>query len=251
MNNSDLKLKYPPIVEAVLDIDCDLLPGLDFAGLEASYRDRFLAQYPKFEKQFLDENQIANQPYTHPEFSSRRGLQAFQFRSEDEKQIVQVRQQGFSFNRLAPYTGLDNYLPEIERTWKSYVELSSPVLVRELRLRYINRILLPVKKAQVELDDYLKIGPRFPDEKSFTFVGFLDQYTAAEIETGNIINIIQTIEPQEPNGLPFILDITVSNTESGEISDWKEILAKISALRVLKNHVFQKTLTEKCLHLFQ
>ena len=72
---------------------------------------------------------------------------------------MQVRAQGFSFNRLAPYSGLDDYLPEIERTWSLYVDLASPVQIRAIRLRYINRILLPLAANTVDLDEYLKIGP--------------------------------------------------------------------------------------------
>ena len=72
--------------------------------------------------------------------SVRRGIQALQFLHADEKQLVQVRAQGFSFNRLAPYTSLDDYLPEIERTWHLFVGLASPVQIRVVQLRYINRI---------------------------------------------------------------------------------------------------------------
>ena len=45
--------------------------------------------------------------------SVRGALAAFQFLQTDEKQLVQVRALGFSFNRLAPYTGFDELLAEV------------------------------------------------------------------------------------------------------------------------------------------
>ena len=83
-----------------------------------------------------------------PALSIKHGVQALQFLQDDERQLVQVRVQGFSFNRLAPYTSLDDYLPEIKRTWGLYVDLVKPVQVRQIRVRYINRILLPMTERR-------------------------------------------------------------------------------------------------------
>ena len=47
MNDSELKLRNAPIVEAVLDIGCDMPPDFDLAALEGPSRDRFRDQYPE------------------------------------------------------------------------------------------------------------------------------------------------------------------------------------------------------------
>src|ERR1039458_10125575 len=127
------KLKNPPIVEAVLDVDCDLPPGLDLAALEGPSRTWFRDAYPKFQTQFMQELKLEAAPGAPPNMTTRVAVQSLQFRHEDEKQIVQVRAQGFSFNRLAPYTSLDDYLPEIERTWRLYVSIAAPVQIRTVR----------------------------------------------------------------------------------------------------------------------
>src|SRR5437879_2445679 len=93
-------------------------PDFDLVALEAPSRGRFRDRYPKFRVQFIQETKIETQPQSPPQTSFRHGLQALQFLQEDEKQLVQVRAQGFSFNRLAPYTSLDDYLLEIKRTWE-------------------------------------------------------------------------------------------------------------------------------------
>jgi len=246
-----MKLTTAPIIEAVLDIDCDGPPGQEIGALEGPARDSFLDRYPQFRTQLLQEARIEQQPDGPVQFSARRGIQAFQFLQEDEKQLVQVRAQGFSFNRLAPYSSLDDYLPEIERTWRLFVGFASPVLVRALRLRYINRILLPLVDNRVELDHYLRIGPRLPDEEKLTLLGFLNQHAAVEAGTGNQVNIILTPQPRENGALPLIFDIEASRVEAIEPERWDALLAAMQSLRALKNRVFRNTLTEQCLELFR
>jgi uncharacterized protein (TIGR04255 family) len=245
------QLRNPPIVEAVFDVDCDLPPGFDFAALETRLRAQFVDQYPKFRAQFLQEHKIEATEDAQPKISSRLAVQAFQFLDDDEKQLVQVRAQGFSFNRLAPYTSLDDYLPEIERTWRLYVDLVLPVQIRVIRLRYINRILVPMTANTVDLDEFLKIGPRLPEEDRLVLSGFLNQQVAVEKETGHQLNLVLTAQLPVSEKLPVILDITVASVTITEPTDWPNILRLIGTLRSLKNRVFLNTLTAKCIELFQ
>ena len=251
MSDQFLKLKAPPIVEAVLDIDCDMPPGLDFAVLEAPTRDAFRDRYPKFQKQYMQAVQVDAATDRAPNVTTMQGVQALRFLQEDEKQLVQVRLQGFSFNRLAPYSSLDDYVPEMERTWRLFLGLAAPVQVRVVRLRYINRFLIPLTDARVDLDDYLKLGPRLPDEDGLTLVGFLNQHSAVETDTGNQVNIILTAQPPEHDKLPVILDIEAFRSGNDEPIDWMAIQAKIQSLRRLKNNVFKNSFTDQCLNLFQ
>lgn len=246
-----LKLRNAPISEAVLDIDCDMPPNFNLAGLEADARKLFAEPYPQFRAQFLQEAQIEQRPNEPPVMSARQGLQSLQFFKADHLQLVQVRQNGFSFNRLAPYSSLDAYLPEIHRSWELFRELANPLRVRRIALRYINRILLPLTAGRVELDEYLKIGPRLPDEKGLTLGGFLNQHSALETATGNIVNTILTSQPVENSFLPLIFDIEAVRLVQAESNDWDQIDSVVKSLRSLKNRVFRNTLSQQCLKLFQ
>jgi len=246
-----LKLASPPIVEAVVDIECDMPPGLEIKALESAARDAFQAQYPRFRTQLMQEHQFKQEVGAPPEVSVRSGVQALRFFQEDEKQLVQVRRQGFSFNRLAPYSSLDDYLPEIQRTWLLFLRVAVPVRVRLIRLRYINRILLPLKAGRVKLEHYLKLGPRLPDEKRLSIVGFLHQHSAAQVGTENQVNIVLAAEAVENNKLPIIFDIETIAPKPVEPDDWVKIDSGIQSLRILKNMVFENSLTKRCLKLFQ
>jgi uncharacterized protein (TIGR04255 family) len=251
VSDPDRPLAHAPIVEAVLDLDCVMPPGLDVTTLEAPARDAFADRYPKVRTLYLEEAQIEQRADAPPQVTARRGIQGYQFWQDDEKQLVQVRAQGFSFNRLAPYTSLDDYLPEIGRTWRLFVGLASPVEVQLVRLRYINRILLPMADGRVELNDYLKIGPRLPDEERLALLQFLNQHLAAERGTGNQVNVILTSQPLENSMLPIIFDIAASRAEAAAPEDWNTLLTRIQSLRDLKNRVFRDSLTAQCIGLFQ
>ena len=244
------RLAKPPIIEAVLDLDCDMPPGWDLAALEGRAQDAFSQNYPEHRTQLLHEHTIEGSREAEPKVSVRRGLRAFQFLGDGERQIVQLRTAGFSFNRLVPYTSLDDYLPEIERTWRLFLEIASPVQVRIVRLRYINRIPLPLADGSVNLDEYLAAGPRLPEEKSLQFAGFVDRHSLVETGTGYRVDVVLATQPKEENRLPIILDIQAQAEVALNPRDWPAIARRVDGLRMLKNLVFERTLTERCLKLF-
>jgi uncharacterized protein (TIGR04255 family) len=249
-NDSALILVNPPIVEAVLDFDCDLPPSLDFESMRDAVRSAYGDKYPKFKLSFIQQARIEAKSDAAPEMSVRRGIHAFQCFDEAEKQLVQVRAQGYSFNRLAPYTSLDDYLPEIQQTWNLFSKLMSPVQVRVIRLRYINRILVPLRNGQVDLRRYFKGSSRSADGK-LLMTSFLNQYAAVEKDTGNEVNVVVTSQPPENDRLPIIFDNGAACAAKLPPEEWNSIIAKIRSLRDLKNRVFKNTLTKKCLNLFQ
>ena len=251
MNQYELSLPRPPIVEAVLDIECDMPPEQTLTSLEGAARERFRDQYPTFRSQVLRQHQIESKPSEPLAMSVREDVQALQFVHADGNQLVQLRAQGFSFNRLAPYVSLDHLLPEIERTWKLFVELTLPVQIRLIRLRYINRISLPMENGSLDLDRYLRTGPRLPDEESLRLLGFFHQHSSVEVKTGHRVDSVMTGQPAENGKLPIILDNSVSSEESHEPSDWTWVLDKVRSLRVLKNRIFKNALTETCIDLLQ
>lgn len=253
MSNGALKLPNPPIVEAVLDIECDMPPGWQIAEVETKAREVFRVRYPKFCPQYFQQHTIETNPVAPSVTPVRHGVAAYQFIHEDEKQLVQLRVHGYSFNRLAPYTDLDDYLPEIKRTWNLFRKLISPVLIRQIRLRYINRILIPLDENEaVDLDQYLAIGPRLPDETDMTLEGFLNHTAARDAQTGHTINLVLTNQPNENKHVPIVFDNCVNATSNGHPpDDWDWILKTIRELRTLKNRVFEKSMKPKCISLFQ
>lgn len=249
MESKNFKLPNSPIVEAIIDIDCDLEPNLDFNQIEQKAKDFLQSDYPNTHRQMFQGQSITPKDKQTVTIGFHQGLQAVQFRSEDGKQLVQFRPVGYSFNRLSPYEGLDEYLPEIERTWDSFVAITNPIKIRKVGLRNINRILLPLTESKVSLEDYLAIGPK-PPCQNLTLTGFLNQHMAIEPSTKHQVNILMSTQSSEDDQLPLILDIDAFSTVPVKGLLWKDIVHVIRQLRILKNNVFSSILTEKCLTLF-
>lgn len=242
------------MVEAVLDIDCDLPLTQNVAELEQPALAEFGGDYPIEQKQLVNEYELRAEAGVPPDLSRRTAqpaVAALQFLHKDKKQLVQVRREGFSFNRLAPYAGFDEYAEEINRRWDQYRAIAKPIQVRAIKLRYINRLQLPTDGGRVNLEKYLNVAPRLPGEQQLTLNGFFHQYAAVEPKTGHRVNIVLTPQRLEDGKLPVILDIAVSAEDKGDPGDWQRIMTTIQSLRRLKNDIFQWSLTEKCVELFR
>lgn len=246
--------RYPkaPVVEAILDIDCDLPPGFDLEKIKDSAKELFSKSYPVGKKAFVQTHQIEARTEPDPVYSFAQELNALQFLKENGEQLVQVRSIGFSFNRLAPYSSLSEYFPEIEQAWKQFCEFASPIETRRIALRYINRILIPNRESgKIQLDDYISVGHKIPCENRITLTSFLNQFSGIDSKTNHQVSMVITNQDAGPEGLPVILDICVSDSFRINPDNWEQIRAQIHSLRDLKNLVFEETITDQCRTLFQ
>lgn len=250
MSQGRFHLENAPIIEAIVDIDCELSPDFELETNRSAIHAVLEDAYPNVLRHMVQEPLLSTQKDTPPEWSVRQELDALRFQSADEKQLVQFRTGGFSFNRLAPYEGLGNYLCEIRRTWEIFVDLVKPVQVRKIGLRTINQVFLPLENGSLRLEDYLKTGPRLPDEGELTLIGFLNQHQALEPKTQNRVDIVLASQKADEESLTLILDINAFHQCQESPPPWETISEWIASLRELKNSVFRNTLTEKCLKLF-
>ena len=251
MNEENQPISSAPIIEAVVDIDCDLPAKLDLQSLREAAEDALRDRYPKFRQQLIQEHVFTKEGGAPPEIRIQQGHGAMQFLTDDERQLIQFRPNGFSFNRLAPYGSLNDYLSEIESGWRTFVQLAQPVMVRKIGIRMINRIMLPMDGGKLDFGHFLTVTPRLPDTGSpLGFLGFLDQQMALDSETGNRANIVKTTELPQGDQLPMILDIDVFYPCEAPPADWQVIRDRLDSLRSLKNRIFRNTLTQQCLNLF-
>jgi len=247
---NQMKLDKAPIVEVVVDIDCDMPPSFLIEHVDPA-SIAMHKEYPIIRKNYELTHEIKQKIGEEPVLSATQPIvQALRFLHADEKQLVQVRNSGFSFNRLAPYTSLDNYLEEIRRTWNLFANAFEPVRIKQIRLRYINRFDLPLTNGNVELSDYLTVAPSLPDENPMLLNGFVNQSLTTDKESGNSARIILASHPSKLDVLTLVLDIGVFGCNTGNIQ-WDFIHEELIALRDLKNRIFFSMLKDKCTTLFQ
>lgn len=116
--NAEPPFPNPPIVEAILDIRCNIPPATDLERLKMMHeeiKDRF----PNRQDQIIWESGIqvdsAGAPDIMPPTGRTNGYQSV---AVDGKKIVQARSDGFTLNKVKPYENWDVFVGEGRELWQ-------------------------------------------------------------------------------------------------------------------------------------
>ena len=250
------QLDHPPIVEVIVDIDCDLPPGTGLSEIEPAAKASLRDSYPQTQRKPLHQFHFRKEGEEPPTHSvEKEGIDSLLFRNEEGNQLTQFRRNGYSFNRLAPYPreGMDAYLPEIRGTWENYCVIANPLRIRKIGLRTINRIWLPLEDdGGLDLGRYFSSGPQIPnvEGRDLRFTNFLDQQQIVDAKSGLRANIVLATKELRKDELAVLLDIDAYDPRSKESLDWPSVEPGIASLRSLKNELFRKIVSPECLKLF-
>jgi len=237
-----------PISEAILDIEVKFASPVELARLEA-FQELIHDRYPMKSNRAKWQGRVEVQEERVAQEVSR-GAQGFMFRSPDGIKVVQVRQDGFTFNWLKRYESWEALRDEAQSQWERYRGTFQPRAVSRLGLRYVNRIELPLPIP--DFSEYIKtipeIAPGIPQ-------GLIGLFMRLEIpdEARNLVGIItETIEMPvaESKRLPFIFDIDIisgGTFEPSSLSVWETF----EQMREYKNEIFFASVTEKAKELFR
>jgi len=244
---SPLPLAKPPIVEAILDIQVAFPHAIDVSQLRELGR-ALRPEYPQFREQFQATVNLEQVPTTQ---TINRGLRGYSFLSTDLKKIVQVRIDGFTFNRLAPYVSWEDAYSQALAAWGHYRSAFPDFKVTRVATRFLNRILLPLDdRNMVEIDDYFKIGTKDPHDDTLVFASFFSNQFFNDVQTGFGANLNTASQPVEGRNLPVILDIEVFEQRLEEVAS-TEPFSILNKMREVKNRLFLRSLTAKALELFK
>lgn len=244
-------LNNAPIAEAIIDFRVKLSSDFKiqkFESLKEELRDR----YPKSEEShaFAGGIEIKKGKLSSTTVKDM-GLKGYFFKSADEKQIAQFKNDGFTFNRLKPYTRWEEIIKEAKSLWGIYVDKASPELVTRIAVRYINRLEIPFKTD--DFSYYLAAPPSSPPDlpSNIEVEGFFNRIVIRDLKQDIKSNIIQALEKGvDPKFRVIILDIDVYKIHDYNIDD-KEIWETFEKLRDMKNHIFFNSLTDETVRLFE
>lgn len=242
-------LRNAPITEAIVDFRVSL-PSDFRADRLRQARDRLVREYPLvvehkgMEAHFEFAAGQPKEPRTRD-----LGFQGIWLKTEDEKSVAQFRVDGFTFNRLKPYTRWEQILPEALRLWRLYTELATPQSVTRLALRYINHMKLPAPASS--LDDYILTSPKVPPSVPQTLSAFATRIVLEHAQHQMKANVVQVLEAGiEGPALSLLFDIDVYRAGPLEVSaaTMEQILGN---LRDYKNEIFFESLTERFVGIFE
>jgi uncharacterized protein (TIGR04255 family) len=137
-------LRNAPILEAVIDLQVKFPESFSQSQIRSA-AERLKGEYPRLEERRSIEAKMTIQKgrgsFSPPQTSKFAGLF---LKSQDSKQVAQLRMDGFAFSRLKPYTNWEEVSREAWRLWKIYVDECSPLSVTRIAIRTINHCC-PVK----------------------------------------------------------------------------------------------------------
>lgn len=235
-------LSRAPITEAILDFRADVPKDFQiekFGNIHASLKDR----YPKMERISSHESSFSIQGGRTSISTAPPELHGFFFKSDSGIDIAQFRRDGFTYNRLKPYTRWEEISQEALRLWQIYSDACHPAAVTRLAVRYINKIEIPLP---ANLGKYLIEPPGIPDGIKDSSLSYsLTRLTIQFPEVGVAANIIQTISKSDsPDKANIVIDIDVYKKNTFSI-DHEQLGIGLNSLREIKNKIFFSIITDE------
>lgn len=235
-----------PIHEAIIDIQVMLDEAVTIEELEKSYSE-FSSGYPT--KKIINHDTVGLlMGGSNPKTTVDRATIGYRFESEDGKNVVQFRTNGFTFSRLKRYETWEDMRDEAYRLWGYYAKVANPIMISRMATRFINALELPLPIKQYE--DYLTAPPTIPSTLSLDISSFISRVVVPndEIEATGIITL--GMESLQEEYAPVFLDIDVF-IENDQNIDEKHCWECLEKLRVFKNKIFFESITEKTAEIYQ
>lgn len=234
-------LSSPPIKEAVIDIR--IIPPDEFdVNVIKSLVDQLVNEYPKAETSMKSDVKFGFNKGRQLVEADNVETIGYRMWSKDQTQVVVMTSEGFTISQLAPYTGWDKFEAASKRLWNEYLNVVKPSSITRLAVRYINK--LDMKQTQVDLADVLTAPPALPGDLESNLENFLNRVVIRDSKSDIRAIVTQTpsesIESKYPS---IILDIDVFLL-NGDGIDGSEIWTIINKLRLFKNDIFFKSITD-------
>lgn len=238
----------PPIIEAIFYVEVQRQSNFTLDSLSA-YRNSIIDQFPHVELKVFQKIPFNSFGIQSVETENH----GYRLTSLDNKKIVNINIDDFSFSQLEPYSNWDTFFLESYHLWEKYAELTNVNKITKLSLRYLNRILIPFhQEDSVLLEDYVRIFPQLPEELSMSISKYVmqvsllsDRYSPSQSIVSQTTS--ELITDQDDNDfIPIIFDIVVYQNVDFTL-DNSNLIQDIfcSNLRNFKNEIFSQAITEK------
>ena len=182
------------------------------------------------------------------------GLGRVLLATKDDKRRIGVGQDILSVHILRPYqdtnaygnAGWEEFRPRILQALDAYWSVAEPVGVCRIGLRYINKIVIP--KGRENIQDYLKYAFPTITELPKKMNGFVSRTEFSyEDEVRLVLSQFTTLSPTNHTELILDLDV-IWKTEGTVVRD--KALEKIDDLRDRERAAFEAVITNQAREIF-
>ena len=245
-----LPFPNPPITEAIFDIKVNLPKETTLESLFL-YQKNINDRFPKKVNRRKMEGGFQFSDGLEPKvLSPKDEVYGYHFVASDDSKIVQARLDGFTFNKLKPYSDWDQFSGEAMELWQKFIPIAKPERVNRLSLRYINRIELPL--PFFDLKEFILTGPELASNLNLSLAQFFIRMIIPDASIGAFAIVTEAIEDEDKtkNVLPLIFDIDVIQNVNLDPKS-PEIFETMKRLRDFKNKLFLESLTDMAKELFK
>lgn len=242
-------LNNPPIVEAIFDIKVSPPVDLRLDAVVAKF-EPFGFEPARAEEISELEFTVRAGPRTTSHEIGNAAAVGYRLFSNDRKDVLQIRRDGFTYTRLAPYVGWEKFFADASSCWKTYRENTTPQAISRIALRYINRIDLVRPAGSKRLGQIFEAPLRLPQGYPRFVSQWMTRMMVHEPDQ-NLQGFVTIIsEPPKAQKSQLILDLDVFSKAPLPV-DYDALLSKFLLLRDMKNRLFFATFKEAGLDLFQ
>lgn len=238
--------KNPPVVEALVDIQVEHSPDFNVYDLRR-VRDNEAEKYPE-EQRFMAHSLTVDVATGTPA-QRESTLRGFRFIGSAGQQIVLVRQDGFAFSKLRPYTSWESWRTEARRLWAKYVEVVRPQAVTRVAVRYVNHIhlKLPVRA----FSDYLRTYPEIGPELSQEVAGFVMRLEMPQPDMRDVTLVLSEgrLHDTSDDTASLVLDLDLFRVGRFE-PDSEDVWEVLQELHDRENELFEGCITARAREIF-
>ena len=224
------KYKHAPITEALWEVNVEPsvsnIKEINFEQINVQ------KQFPLMEEKFFfDKKNVFRS-------DSNKYVDGYLYKSEDKSEIIQYRLDGYTFNKLKPYSKWEVLFPVFEKYWQKYKDFVKPKKIKKIAVRYIN--VIPIIEEYKKLEDYFVNPIGLPE--TLCNKDILHLFSKYVIKLEDAFNAI-VIKNISNNSL--ILDIEVFKELNIDLNKDYNFINDFEKMRVFKNNIFEESLTNK------
>ncbi len=240
--------RRPPITEAVIELRYAQNYGEEVVNRAAK---RIRGQYT-YEDEQRHVNVKVHADRQESEFEDE--WAGVRLSSSDRTDIIIFKNESFLCSRLAPYNGWDEFCARAMDAWDAWTKVAGNTELARIGVRYLNRIDIPTQNmSTLRVEDYLNVWPRVPED-IYTADADLKSYTMQVVrplgvdECSLLLNS-GTIASPLIGFVSLLLDFDIFR-ETNLPRRRDELWALVNRIRVYKNEVFEKSITDRARALF-
>jgi uncharacterized protein (TIGR04255 family) len=240
-----LKLKNPPIIEAVIAIHVSELPGQTLENILAAAPSMLQNGYGE-PKPLTNHSMEVKIEHGVSSLTGSDAIHGYRFFSVDQLYAVQFNRRGIVFSRLGSYDTWESFIGEARKVWSQYLAAVGAIELTAFQVRFINKIFIP---SRTEITDYVQIYPSLPSDAPQEIQDMYMRLALRIAEPeGRLIHQQTFLPPERENYTALVLDNDFQF--SALALTYESLWEEIEKVRDVKDDFFRKCVTPKMMESF-